>query len=417
MPPPGFRCSDQDEASIAEAIERDAAALGPEATLARYLDGVAGLADMPIAFEAAVHCVLRSQPGDALAAAQRLADEHADLADFILAAALGLGISGEAGDFKEGSLLFGRFRIVEMLGAGATASTARAKDELLTTPDRRVEALVKRFDDAAGADSRVHAVREARMLLAAPPGVAPRPVALHAAPGEAAYLVTEFAFSRPAHSVDDIVHALPLVRELHESGVCHGDLKPQHIRIGEDGAAMLIDFGAASPATAEGRREDLIRLASSAGILAKTRLERSLTGVAERQSRRGRIRASAVTLRLASRAWRRRTARSFSKVCAAFLLAAAIGALAGWLSRPPESKVQTSIRAIRSFADLGRPVGAELDSSGTISSIWVEIPELSARGDQKAFFSKGLRFYRDGRIDLNLVDPSEVPSQDLPSGH
>lgn len=417
MHPTGFQCSADDEASIAEAIERDAAMLGAQATLGRYLGGVAGLADMPVALEAAVVAALRAQPGDALAAAQKIAEDHPDLADLILGAALGLGLSGEAGEFAEGSLLFGRFRIVEMLGAGATARTARAKDELLTTPELRVEALVKRYDDAVGADARVHAVREARMLLSAPPGLAPRPVALHAAAGEPAYLVTEFLPSRAASSVDDIVSALQALSALHAAGVCHGDAKPEHIRIREDGRALLIDFGAAAPASPEGRRLDFVRLAESARFLANTRLERSLTGSAERHARLGRARRSAVCLRLSSGAWRRRTAASISRIGAAFLLAAAIGAIAGWLSRPPESTVWTSIRALDSIADLPRRGAARIDPGGAISSLSIEIPELTARGDQKVYYSRGLRFFKDGRVELNLIDPEDLPSQNMPTGH
>lgn len=421
MLPAGFHCSARDEASIAEAIERDAAALGAEATLARYLEGVEGLADMPIALEAAIAAALAAQQGaqsaDALASAQRLADEHPDLADFILAAALGLGLSSDAGDFAEGSLLFGRFRIVEMLGAGVTARTARVKDELLTTPERRVEALVKRYDDAVGADARAHAVREARMLLAVPPGVAPRPVALHAGKGEAAYLVTEFLPSRAACSVDDIVRAIPAVSAIHAAGICHGDLKPEHIRIADDGRAMLVDFGAAIPATAAGRREDLARLVASARIFARTRLERSLTDFSARHARGGRRRRSTVALRLASRAWRQRAAASVSKIGAAFLLAAAVGAVAGWLSRPPPSKVALSMRALHALDDVGRLGEARIHPSGEIAWTKLEIPELTELGDRKVYYARGLRFFKDGRVELDLIDPKDVPSQNLPSGH
>ena len=420
MHPTGFQCSADDEASIAEAIERDAAMLGPQATLGRYLGGIAGLADMPVALEAAVVAALRAQPGDALAAAQKIAEDHPDLADLILGAALGLGLSGDAGEFAEGSLLFGRFRIVEMLGAGATARTARAKDELLTTPELRVEALVKRYDDAVGADARVHAVREARMLLAAPPGLAPRPIALHAAVGEPAYLVTEFLPSRAASSVDDIVRALPAVLELQAAGICHGDLKPEHIRITDDGSAMFIDFGSAVSTTAARRGEDLARLAACARGFAKTRLERSLTAAGERNARGGRVRRGAMALRLASRAWRRRAAASVAKVGAAFLLAAAIGAVAGWLSRPPESKVALSMRALHALNEVGRLGEARIHPSGEIASTTLEIPELTELGDQKVYYSRGLRFFKDGRVELNLIDPKDLPnlpSPNLPSGH
>ena len=133
---PPFRCDAVDDPDIALEIERDAVACGGAASITRYLDAVPALPSLPIALDTAIECALRAIGGDPLAAAQRLVAEHEDLSDAILACALGLGAEhGAAPSLSEGTLIFGRWRVVEMLGSGATASVARVRDEALSTPD------------------------------------------------------------------------------------------------------------------------------------------------------------------------------------------------------------------------------------------------------------------------------------------
>jgi hypothetical protein len=217
-----------------------------------------------------------------------LALEFPALRDDILAVALAFGIPEEVPTALEvGTLVFGRWRIESLLGNGATAQVAIARDELLSTATASVEVVIKRFDDREGA-ARAHALRELRAIVSAPAGISPQPLAMHAPPGAAAHLIVRAEPSRPASSADDIAAAAEALEQLHAAGIAHGDLKPAHIRVRPDGRVFLIDFGCATDATAATARADFERLAevarpiipSIAGAAARTALARGQTTVA-----------------------------------------------------------------------------------------------------------------------------------------
>jgi len=267
--------------ALADLIEEDAAhrpACDGLPSLERYLTswracGVMDVDDVrrfPVALEAAILAAVGAGR-DAAAGDARLQDrafalalEFPGLRDEILAVALALGIPEEAPDRLEIDILaFGRWRVTSLLGQGATATTAIARDELLSTAETTVEVVLKRYDDHEGT-ARAHALRELRAIVAAPTGVAPQPLAMHAPPGSAAHVVVRHEPSRCIEGPDDVASAVDALARLHAAGIAHGDLKPDHVRVRSDGSVFLIDFGCATAASDEAVRSDLARLTETA---------------------------------------------------------------------------------------------------------------------------------------------------------
>ncbi|MFM7134662.1 MAG: lipopolysaccharide kinase InaA family protein, partial [Planctomycetota bacterium] len=326
-------------AAVLRALEADAAR-GVRPTLARALEIAPGLRDAPLALDAAIELELCAIGGDALAAAQSMSARHPEFADAILACALGLGLDDDGSDseWRVGACFFERWRIVELLGDGATARVARAQDELLSTASERVEVVIKVFDDAIGGEARLHALREMRALLAAPAGTAPLPLALHAPRGSAATLIVRDEPSRPLATRDDLASAVRTVRTLHDSGMAHGDLKPEHIRVRANGTAFLIDFGTAGPADPAAVARDLMRLAELAEAVGMRRAP----GLARAALARGRPGLAAAALRGGSPTARRRTA-IWSALAALSVVAIASAGLAfGRTISAPTGRVPVS---------------------------------------------------------------------------
>jgi len=401
-----------DDLEIALAIEDDAASLPPDAvTLGRYLEAVPDLASRPNALEAALERAIAAHVAcsgcTAFDAARRIATDHPHFADALAACALGLGIEGDAPDeFAPGTLLFGRWRIERLLGSGAIATVALARDEVLSGPDAPVEVVVKRFDDAAGSAAREHALREVRALAQAPAGVAPEAVALAAPPGERAFLVLRSEESRPAASLSDVAEAGISVRKLHRAGLAHGDLKPEHLRLRPDGRAFLIDFGLASPASPAARSADFLRLARSAELVARGRFARLAARTAAVFAASGRSRRALLILLLASpRHWRRAT-RYAAPRAALLATALVLGLLAGRAVAPimkpnpePILNMLTSTGRLRSFV-----VGPD----GNVREIRLHLPELAAFSEGGIAVTKSVRFRPDGSVEIKtvLVDDS-----------
>ena len=187
-----FTSDATDDLELACEIDRDAELLGAAATLERYLAAIADSSAMPASTDAAIEVALRAagerDASRPLEAARSLALKHPALADAIHAVAFGLGLpDASSSPMAVGELFLGRWRIVEILGSGAAAQVARARDELLSSGTAAVDVAIKRFEDGFGADARLHAFREMRALIAAliatPTGLAARVVALHAPPG------------------------------------------------------------------------------------------------------------------------------------------------------------------------------------------------------------------------------------------
>ena len=349
-----------------------------------------------------------------------LALEFPALRDDILAVALAFGIPEEAPPaLHVGSLVFGRWRIESLLGNGATAQVAIARDELLSTATASVEVVIKRFDDREGA-ARAHALRELRAIVSAPAGVAPQPLAMHAPPGAAAHLIVRAESSRAASSTDDIAAATEALEQLHAAGIAHGDLKPAHIRVRPDGRVFFIDFGCATDATAATARADFERLAevarpiipSIAGAAARTALARGQTIVA-----RHALHA------FAPRVLRRRT----RKLAIALVIVGATSlsglAFGRWLATPSWRGTRTSQAAVVGdrlgfLAQTGRLVGARIGADGRLESITLDVPEITIRynPDGTPRLSERLQYFRflpSGGVDYAYRD--ELPDRPEPS--
>jgi hypothetical protein len=401
MQPRPFMPITMDDLELACEIERDAESIGLAVTLERYLAAVSCLAGAPSAFplalDAAIEVTLRAKCGKGetapLEAARTLSMQHPALRDAIFAVALGLGLPDvEARSMEIGDLVLGRWRIVEALGSGATARVVRARDELLSSPGASVDVVMKRFEDGVGGDARLHALREMQALVSAPNGLAPRIVALHAPRGGAACIVTLHEQTRVMRVPDDLAAAVSAIHRLHRAGTSHGDLKPEHIRIREDGSVLFIDFGAAEPATAESRRRDLVRLLQiarhgqrpdSAGFLTRLALA----------SRRDDL--LACTLRMMSPGWRRRALASGS--AAAALL---IAALFGWDAWRASTQQASSFAAL---AATGRLVDATVDAKGRLIALRLDMPEMGAlfTGSHGQPIETGpVRFHPDGGVTI-----------------
>jgi serine/threonine protein kinase len=395
-------------AAILRALEADAAR-GARPTLARALEIAPGLGDLPDALDAAIEMELRAIGGDALAAAQSMSTRHPEFADAILACALGLGLGleddGPILEWRVGALLFERWRIVELLGDGATASVARAQDELLSTASERVEVVVKVFDDAIGGEARLHALREMRALLAAPAGTAPRPLALHAPRGAAATLIVRDELSRPLATRDDLAAAVRTVRSLHVSGMAHGDLKPEHIRVRGDGTVFLIDFGTAGPADAASVARDLVRLADLADAVG---MRRAPT-LARAAIARGRPWLAAAALRGGSPTARRRTAIWSAVTAMAITAVASAGLAFGRTIAAPTGRVPVSGPAdiVELLKASGRFQGAALDGEGRVRAFRLHTGEARPARDGPVVFD-GIRIEPDGTIVMIREDSTET---------
>jgi hypothetical protein len=267
--------------ALADLIDLDAASfrasgsstLSATATLTRYLDALHayGIDSAPIArhfastLEAAILAALHAPHGSPEFATERnvedaqghnssgtarssssiqdrafaLALEFPALRDDILAVALAFGIPEEVPTALEvGTLVFGRWRIESLLGNGATAQVAIARDELLSTATASVEVVIKRFDDREGA-ARAHALRELRAIVSAPAGISPQPLALHRAQRR----ISSFAQSLRAR------RAAPTTSPLRPKHSSNSMLRASHMAISSPRTSAFDQTAASSSST------------------------------------------------------------------------------------------------------------------------------------------------------------------------
>ena len=161
-------------------------------------------------------------------------------------------------DPPEETLVLGRYRLLECLGAGGFGVVWRAHDELLHR-----EVAVKRISLGAGGDP-IDSERASREALAAARLSHPAIVALYEACAveDAFYLISELVHgetlaeliaARALADEEVLEVGLALAAALHHAharGVIHRDVKPRNVLIPHDcsergGAAKLTDFGGA----------------------------------------------------------------------------------------------------------------------------------------------------------------------------
>jgi serine/threonine protein kinase len=206
--------------------------------------------------------------------------------------------------------------------------------------------------------------------------------------------------SREMRIPEDLATAVDAVRRLHRAGIAHGDIKPAHIRIREDGSVMLIDFGTATPATVASRERDLRRLLEMAVLGARSPRAQWLLRAA--RACRGSA-ASAAALRLASPWWRRRAA--LRGCVAAVLLAVLVAVLAaGWQAWRASTRQADAFAAL---AATGRLVDATVDSSGRLIGLRLDVPEMAALYSDspgRTILISRIRFDSDGGLTIFDVD-------------
>ncbi len=155
-----------------------------------------------------------------------------------------------------GTVVFGRYRLHEQVGAGGAGVVWRATDELLHQTVALKRVTVTGLDDGQTQLTRDRALREAR--LAAQLRGHPHVVAVYDVlvdDGDI-WLVMEYL---PARSLGEILaaqgpldrgevarigaHIADALAAAHHRGIEHRDIKPGNVLIGNDGTVKLTDFG------------------------------------------------------------------------------------------------------------------------------------------------------------------------------
>jgi serine/threonine protein kinase len=168
-------------------------------------------------------------------------------------------------------LVSGRYRLLEVIGAGGMGRVWLADDELL---DRRVAIKeIKTPTDVTAAqlrDLRIRTMREARAAARlGHPGVVTIFDVIWR-PGQS-LIVMEYVPSRSLHDAvrqdGPLPHGeaariglqvLSALRAAHRVGVLHRDVKPHNVLLAQDGRVVLTDFGLATFEGADTGREPLM---------------------------------------------------------------------------------------------------------------------------------------------------------------
>ena len=156
-------------------------------------------------------------------------------------------------DPTEINQLFGRYRIIKALGAGAMGAVYLAHDETL---DREVALKIPKFPEGAGETVIKRFYREARAAAAlSHPNICAihdvgeidgtHYIAMQYVPGrELADYVT--AKRQPQEQVAAMIRKVALaMQEAHTTHLIHRDLKPANIMINQRNEPVVMDFGLA----------------------------------------------------------------------------------------------------------------------------------------------------------------------------
>jgi serine/threonine protein kinase len=154
-------------------------------------------------------------------------------------------------------LIAGRYRLLEQVGAGGTASVHRARDELLQR-DVAVKLVAERsaLDSSPVGRLRSEALVCTRLahpniLAILDAGDEPREfIVMELIDGlDAGRLLHRRGSLSPSQTVHVVTRVCEALAHAHEHGVVHGDVSPRNILIRRsDGAVKLADFGLASVA-------------------------------------------------------------------------------------------------------------------------------------------------------------------------
>src|ERR1700737_2772547 len=164
-----------------------------------------------------------------------------------------------------GTLLSGRFRLEELIGAGGMSTVYRATD---TTLERDVAIKLMHREIASDSDQRERFRREARAVaqLSHPHVVT---VIDAGEDGHRPYIVFEYIRGETlkdrirSHGSlpipEAVAYAIEIARALgaaHLRGIVHRDVKPQNVLIDPEGSAKVTDFGIARTLEEEGLTAD-----------------------------------------------------------------------------------------------------------------------------------------------------------------
>jgi serine/threonine-protein kinase len=164
-----------------------------------------------------------------------------------------------------GTVLSGRYRIVEHIGSGGMGDVYRAFDHALER-DVAIKLLAEPSDEIT---RRFLAEAQAMARLSHPNIVAVFDVGVD---GAASYIVMQYVkgatirdIDRHARTIRDavtiVIDVLEALRYAHEHDVVHRDVKPGNVILGENGAVHVTDFGLAR------RMSDVGNLSQSSEIV------------------------------------------------------------------------------------------------------------------------------------------------------
>jgi serine/threonine protein kinase len=166
-----------------------------------------------------------------------------------------VGPAGSAEPSVAAGQRLGRFRVLSVVGEGATARVYRARDPL-GGPDVALKVLRKELLSVEEYAARFWMEGELLSLLEHP-GVLPlldRGVTLEGLPwyatpwssrGSVADQMLRRGLLPRAQLLEIGAEVLDVLHYLHGRGIVHRDIKPENILLGEDGVAVLCDFGIA----------------------------------------------------------------------------------------------------------------------------------------------------------------------------
>ena len=149
-----------------------------------------------------------------------------------------------SGQRESGAVLAGRYRLVEMLGRGSTATVWRARDEVLHRDVALKQLHLRRSQGLreARTAARIQHPNVVTVNDVLPSG--DLVVEYHRGPTLATLLRRGRSLPPPvvARLGQQLLAALQAV---HAAGVVHCDVKPANMLVGDDGRLTLIDFGIA----------------------------------------------------------------------------------------------------------------------------------------------------------------------------